>query len=378
MGESMPYNTTSPTTGPTSPTPSQGSPVPPHIQILEQEVLALSLPQPSRPLTPVVHQSPLPSSNNVTPPVPEDEDDMPLGEGWFCSQPGIHTTCLTVPPYHGAPEDELIDAKYLRFTINYNGEPTIEATMGRGEPHYALPIMASPVEGRCTPPANDKEDLAFLAETHMMNSALNWALEGLGDYGVYTDVIRLRNSRRRANELDHQNSHIKALEVFARQQRLCYKHQRWEHAECQKEVRTRLIRANASGCLWALIREDPELGKQKRKLDQVKPYHLRGGVPSPTGTESAGLAGHRCCHTCHYCQVPGHFDKDCETPHYLCTMERKGRCVMGLTHKHHAHDLPRTCPYGGCTVKKSKYYLGLEEEQAVMDYVPVDGENADD
>jgi hypothetical protein len=88
-----------------------------------------------------------------------------------------------------------VNAKYLRFTINVDGEPTIEATMGRGGPHYALPIMVSPVEGRHTPPANDEEDLAFLAETHMMNSALNRALEGLGDYGVYADVIRLRNGR---------------------------------------------------------------------------------------------------------------------------------------------------------------------------------------
>jgi Chromo (CHRromatin Organisation MOdifier) domain len=47
MGEPMPYNTVSPTTGLTSPTPSQGSPVPPHIQILEQEVLVLSPPPPS-------------------------------------------------------------------------------------------------------------------------------------------------------------------------------------------------------------------------------------------------------------------------------------------------------------------------------------------
>jgi hypothetical protein len=196
-GEPMPYNTASPTTGPTSPAPSQGSPVPPHVQILEQEVLALSPPPPSQPLTPVVHQSPPPSSDNVTPPVPEDKDDnnMPLGEGWFCSQLGVHHTWLTVPPHHGAPEDELVDAKYLRFIINYNGEPTIEVTMGRGTPHYALPIMASPVEGWHTPPANDKEDLAFLAETHMMNSALNQALEGLGDYGVYADIIWLRNGR---------------------------------------------------------------------------------------------------------------------------------------------------------------------------------------
>jgi hypothetical protein len=134
--------------------------------------------------------------------------------------------------------------------------------------------MVSPVEGRITPPVNDKEELAFLAETHMMNSALNRALEGLGDYGVYTDMIHLRNGQRRANELDCQNGHIEALEVFARQQWLHYEHQRWEHAKRQKEVRTRLIQANTSGRLRALIREDPELGKRKREHDQVKLYCL--------------------------------------------------------------------------------------------------------
>jgi hypothetical protein len=138
------------------------------------------------------------------------------------------------------------------------------------------------------------------------------------------------------------------------------------------------VRANASGRLRALIREDPELGERKREHNQAKPYRLRGGAPSPTSTESAGLAGHRRRHTCRYCQVPGHFDKDCKTPHYLCTTERKGKCVVGLAHKHREHDLPCTCPYGGCTIKRSKYYLGPEEEQAVMDYVRADGEDADD
>jgi hypothetical protein len=181
MGEPMPYDTT-------SSTPSQSSPS------AEQEVPALSPPPPSRPVTPIVHRSPPPSSSDNAS-SDEDDNDMPLGEGWFRSQPGVHRTRLTIPPHHGAPEDELVDAKYLRFTINFDGEPMIEATMGQGGPHYALPIMASPVEGQRTPPANDEEDLAFLAETHMMNSALNRALEGLGDYGVYADVIQLRAGR---------------------------------------------------------------------------------------------------------------------------------------------------------------------------------------
>jgi hypothetical protein len=75
----------------------------------------------------------------------------------------------------------------------------------------------------------------------MINSTLNRALEGLGDYGVYTDVIRLRSGRHWASKLDRQAGYIENLEVFARQQQLHYEHQRWEHAERQKEVRERLI-----------------------------------------------------------------------------------------------------------------------------------------
>jgi hypothetical protein len=153
----------------------------------------------------------------------DDKDDFPIGEGWFRNKPGVHTTNLTIPPDHG--DEEMVNAKYLKFTINYNGEPTIEATMGWGHPHYTLPIVASLVDECIPPPQNDKEELAFLAEMHMINSTLNRALEGLGDYSVYADVIQLRNGRQQASELEQQGSHIEALEVFARQQWLHYKHQ---------------------------------------------------------------------------------------------------------------------------------------------------------
>jgi hypothetical protein len=118
-GEPMPYSTESPPTS--SPTSGRESPVPPQTQTLEQEIPALSPPPPSRPLTPVVRQNSPPLSDEEVH-SREDDDDMPPGEGWFCSQPGVHTTRLTIPPSHDASEDNLVDAKYLKFTINYDGE----------------------------------------------------------------------------------------------------------------------------------------------------------------------------------------------------------------------------------------------------------------
>jgi hypothetical protein len=166
-----------------------------------------------------------------------------------------------------------VNAKYLKFTISFEGEPMIEATMGWGQPHYTLCIIASPID-KCIPiPCNDKE-LTFLAKMHMMNSALNQALEGLGDYDVYADVIRLQNGRRKANELEKQKGHIEALEVFMRQQWLHYEHQWWEHVKCQKEVRMWLIQVNAHSYLQALIREEPELGECKHEPSQIGPFCL--------------------------------------------------------------------------------------------------------
>jgi hypothetical protein len=80
----------------------------------------------------------------------DNEEDFLIGEGWFHSRPGVHTMHLTIPPNHN--NKEIVDAKYLKFTINYNGEPTIEATMGQGHPHYALPITTSPVDKQLPPP----------------------------------------------------------------------------------------------------------------------------------------------------------------------------------------------------------------------------------
>jgi hypothetical protein len=134
----MRYEAASSTNEPSRPASCQSSP--PQEQTSTQEVPALSPPPPSRPATPEVHQGSPPSSEN-------EVDNMPLGEGWFHSQPRLHTTRLTIPPHHGASDDELVNTKYLRFTINYTGEPTIKATMGQAQPHYALPIMASPVKG---------------------------------------------------------------------------------------------------------------------------------------------------------------------------------------------------------------------------------------
>jgi hypothetical protein len=122
---------------------------------------------------------------------------------------------LTIPPDDIAKIKELVLAKYLKFTVNYASKPTIKATMGDGHPHYALHIQATAVDRPVQVSQNNKEELAFLTETHMMNSTLNQALEGLGDYGVYADVIRLCNGRRKAAELDKQQGLIIAIENFA-------------------------------------------------------------------------------------------------------------------------------------------------------------------
>jgi hypothetical protein len=157
--EALPYHMNEPastTTSLNSPASDPDSPAPLHVQILEHEILALSPPPPSQPVTPVIHCStPLSEEEAQAQTSPaesseDDKDDFPIGEGWFRNKPGVHTTNLTIPPDHG--NKEMVNTKYLKFTINYNGEPTIKATMGQGRPHYALPIVISLVDERIPPP----------------------------------------------------------------------------------------------------------------------------------------------------------------------------------------------------------------------------------
>jgi hypothetical protein len=134
-GEVIPYRTEDApsTTNQDSPTPAASS-TNSHIQILERKILALSPPPPSQPVTPIVHHSTPPleeeaqAQTSPTESSKDDEEDFPIGEGWFRNKPGVHTTNLMIPPDHN--DEEMVSTKYLKFTINYSGEPTIEATMG--------------------------------------------------------------------------------------------------------------------------------------------------------------------------------------------------------------------------------------------------------
>ena len=60
---------------------------------------------------------------------------------------------------------------------------------------------------------------------------------------------------------------------------------------------------------------------------------------------------------CHYCGLYGHTRKYCDTPHYKCTNESVGYCVVPVLHRQFQRvgfTLNEDCPYGGRQVKLDK------------------------
>jgi hypothetical protein len=122
-----------------------------------------------------------------------DEDDHP-GHGWIRYQAGLHRTKIDIPCSDEEPA-LILPAKYVRFNLEpYRGEPHIEGTNGKGLPVYAEELVAQPDRDPTLVPDNEDEYFAFLTETNMMDGALARAIDGLGDYGVWADIIRLRKA----------------------------------------------------------------------------------------------------------------------------------------------------------------------------------------
>ena len=90
----------------------------------------------------------------------------------------------------------------------------------------------------------------------------------------------------------------------------------------------------------------------------------RGHVTSSGGEDgdtSEDLAQRLRCRFCLWT----HKSKDCDTPHYLYSRRKQGRCMVSKAHNNYWYNLPETCPFKGrnkkrTTVKKPGLYMRAE------------------
>ena len=329
----------------------------------------------------------------------EDNEDTHPGKDWIRFIPEVHRTGTLIPISEAYPEERVL-ARYIRFHVDQTtGEPTISGTMGRGCPIYGDTLMAAPVPDPA--PANHRDHRYFkmFEEQSMICGVVNRALEDLGDYGVLGDVIRYRGQTAQRRRLAHIRMEVEALEDYAQQRRANLASQMSAYQSRELAIRCRLIAANAHERVSRLLTEDQEMGELAwRHRHTVRcdysgahTFRLQGGcTPSVSSGSSHSSSGGSIAPpvmgraTCIYCHWPGHLAGHCDTPHYICSEKKLGYCRVPAFHRSFNHNMPNTCPYGGCrkhashtyrTQGRTARYLLLAER--VVEYEHV-GEGCDD
>ncbi|KAH9020398.1 hypothetical protein EDB85DRAFT_1896200 [Lactarius pseudohatsudake] len=123
-----------------------------------------------------------------------DDDDQVPGSGW--------RRALIDEPY---PMDIPLvgggrgHARYLRFTLDAEGRPTVLGSEGAGRPAYSSGLYARPQPREQHTP--DDDSLALYDSHHASRHDIDLALARLGDPGVCAEVLRYRGSARRKEQL---------------------------------------------------------------------------------------------------------------------------------------------------------------------------------
>ena len=113
--------------------------------------------------------------------------------------------------------------------------------MGVGRPIYAESLEATPASWAV--PANYRDDDHFklLTEERMIGRPLERAMEDLGDYGVKSDVMRLRNLESDWRKLALHLQEVQALEAYTQKRRAEFGMYQLAHIGRTKAVQQRLI-----------------------------------------------------------------------------------------------------------------------------------------
>ena len=134
------------------------------------------------------------------------------------------------------------------------------------------------------------------------------------------------------------------------------------HEAREREVRQRLIAANALERVTRLMTQDGEYGELAwrhcrtlcREYSGAQVFRLSGGRASPVSWTSSNIQDNNLVQQdfdeqemCTFCCWPDHIPSYCDTPHYKCSCDSAGYCRVPRHHHHFMNNMPNTCPYGG-------------------------------
>ena len=215
------------------------------------------------------------------------------------------------------------------------------------------------------------------------------AWERIGKQGIdprrtsfVTDVFRLREIPKRKRALERQKETLRRLEKVVQVEWQAYYQDRKEIDDDEKAIGQRLIEAQALTRLEAHLHyygehahlDNPahrndiirrswnNIGGDRLYEDSERPLRLSGpptrrpmtsGLPTIqemglafSGVTPAQIQTKRRRTRCKYCQIKGHFNKECELPHQVCHAALDvQKCLVPSSHHYYRPTGP--CPFMG-------------------------------
>jgi len=254
--------------------------------------------------------------------------------------------------------DQIVTLPYLRYQ-ECNGEPFLLGTEGKGRPVHFRPVILNPssnVEGSLY----DDRDLDILTQDPTFNTDLAQALNQVGDPSVTAEVARFRALNAQLTVITSRatlfDKMCKAL-VDIQKERQALDKEFLHHLEGSKQ---RLIAGRAKSRVAKqvdILNQNGELrAKYYRVREHQRPYLARQHstivnddkllktTEAQEKMDEYSLFKARMVekrqkrHTCHWCNIRGHFNKACPVPHSRC----HNVCNVPIEHAYYS---PKACPW---------------------------------
>lgn len=251
------------------------------------------------------------------------------------------------PGYQVIDRGQIVQCPYVRYGV-YQGMPYEMGTEGEGNPQFARELFACPRLPVDAPGVDDR-DLTIFSQDLPFNFAAEQALERLEDPGVLAEVGRFRMHCARipvfSKIADDVQELARAVHKFHKSFNDQAEREVIQYEATKRRMEQARVRSRHQNALLGLARDGQLRGRfywsglpdmvehpgrhymSPLSADQAVTVHgaeegrdhpITGVKRRRTGQTAEQKAVQRYYNVCRYCQEPGHWLHECETPHNGC------------------------------------------------------------